>query len=331
MAETKAPITCMLCGKIVHKAYLREHYRNIHNDIAALLSSPTPAGFTLQKLEGFSTRLWAVPEDGCPKGLGYCTACHHPETSKSSDPDKIKAEIGAGHVCRPPIPRPGRKKEAQVAKATGGAGTSVSCGANLIVPFPTLVEAGINEPAEYDLEDFMNDLNAAKLCRLFELKAKKAENDLAALKAGMETDATSAGSSAEAFTRTLTELFDARGIGKWVREKHADLKEKYEKSDGYDPEYPHEPRDTLLGIVGIAKNADTLVATTDEENIQVRREMNLMRLQMEEVQRKSLALAGIINEQAAKISELEAPMRADAAAAYAAQRAEIARSMGAPA
>ena len=177
------------------------------------------------------------------------------------------------------------------------------------------------------LEDMEEVFNAAKLCRKFELMAQAARAELAALQAATPV---STGSTSEAFTRTLAELSDARGVGKWVREKHADLKEKYEKSDGYDPEYPHEPRDTLLGIVGIAKNADTFVATADEENIRMRREMNLMRLQMDEVQRKSTALAAIINEQAAKISELEAPMRAQEAAAYAAQRAEIARSMGAP-
>lgn len=334
MAENKAPVSCLLCGKIVHKAYLLEHYRTIHNDSAALLSSPTPTGYTLQKLEGFTTRLWAVNPTKVFKGLGYCTACHRTETSRYADPEKIQAEIGAGHVCKPPIPRPGRKKEAQVAKAAGGAGVRAAPTNALVVPYPIMVEAGIHEPAEYDLEDFVEDRKAADLCRGFEKQYEVIKAENAALKAGIAAAAgpaaPTAGSAAEAFARTLAELFDTRGVGKWIREKHAELQKKYEESDGFDPEEPHTARDTILGIVGIARNAATIAASANEENVQMRREMNLMRGQMEQLERKSVALSAIINEQAAKISELEAPLRAQEAVAYAAQRAEIERSMGVP-
>jgi len=331
MAETKAPTACMLCGKIVHKAYLREHYRNIHNDIAALLSSPTPTGFALQKLEGFSTRLWAVREEGVPKGLGYCTACHHTETSKSSDPDKIKAEIGAGHVCKPPIPRPNRRKEVQAAKvaAVGGAGVSSAAATTkgFFVPYEWLTDLTEQDLEGYGLDELLEDIEGAKKVWPLQQALAAANKELEALKAATPV---SAGSTSEAFTRTLTELFDARGIGKWVREKHVALKKDYEAGKGYDAEYPFTARDTLLGIVGIAKEADLRVSAAEEEMIQVRREMNLMRLQMEEAQRKTLALSATVNEQAAKIHELEAPLRAQAAAAYAAQRAEIAQYLPDP-
>lgn len=331
MATVKKACTCLLCGKILNRDYLLTHYRTAHNDIAVLMSSPTPTGFTLQKLEGFSTRLWAVRGDGILKGLGYCTACHHTETSKSDDPDKIKAEIGVGHVCRPLIPRPNRKKEVQAAKvaAVGGAGVSSAAATTkgFFVPYEWLKDLTEQDLEDYGLDELLEDIEGAKKVWPLQQALAAANKELEALKAATPV---ATGSTSEAFARTLAELFDARGIGKWVREKHADLKKKYEESDGYDAEYPFTARDTLLGIVGIAKEADTRVSGAEEEMIQVRREMNLMRLQMEEAQRKSIALATIINEQAAKISELEAPMRAQAAAAYAAQRDEIARSMGAP-
>jgi len=334
MADVKKPTTCLLCGKILNGDYLLKHYREIHNDAAALLSSPTPTGYTLQKLEGFTTRLWAVNPTKVHKGLGYCTACHRTETSRYADPEKIQAEIGAGHVCKPPVPRPGRKKEAQAAKAAGGAGVRAAPLHALVVPYPIMVETGINEPAEYDLEDFVKDRKAAELCRGFEKQYEVIKAENAALKAGIAAAAgpaaPTAGSSAEAFARTLAELFDTRDVGKWMRTKHAKLQENYETKPGFDPDYPWTARDTILGIIGMARNADLVVADANEENVAMRREMNLMRGQMEQLERKSVALSAIINEQAAKISELEAPLRAQEAAAYAAQRAEIARSMGVP-
>lgn len=273
--------------------------------------------------------LVSIKKEGSGVDAVYCLDCHRMEQMEGTGTPLVRF---ATHEC-PTSRGPSKLKGTKIVKATeppaGGAGTTPAPPVRaLVVTYDWLRETGELYVEEgVSLEDVEEVFNTAKLCRKFELMAQAARAELAALQAATPV---STGSTSEAFTRTLAELSDARGIGKWVRDTHADLKKKYEESKGYDPEYPHEPRDTLLGIVGIAKEAATLVATADEENIRMRREMNLMRLQMEEAQRKSTALAAIINEQAAKISELEAPMRAQAAAAYAAQRAEIARSMGAP-
>jgi len=274
--------------------------------------------------------LVAIKKEGSGTDAVYCLDCHRMEQMEGSGTPLVRF---ATHEC-PTSRGPSKLKGTKIVKAaepaTGGAGVSAPAPATtraLVVPLDWIADRTEQDMEGYGMDELEKEFEAAKQAWKFQKMAEAARKELEALQAATPV---STGSTGEAFTRTLAELSDARGIGKWVREKHVALKKDYEESDGYDPEEPFTARDALLGIVGVAKNADRLVSAAEEEMIQVRREMNLMRLQMQEAQRKTLALSATVNEQAAKIHELEAPLRAQAAAAYAAQRAEIAQYLPDP-